>query len=95
VTTSFQLAGKIGGLSRAARYTRAELGAQSAAGWRRRFDGQVPDDVTDPADRQRMAEAMKAVYFTRLAVKCNATRAAKKAARADAIAKIVEETLHG
>jgi predicted secreted protein len=93
LTTTFQLAGKLGGLTRAATYTREEMGEQSRRGWARRFDGQVPDDVADPTDRRRMADAMKAIYFTRLAVKCNATRAAKKAARAEAIAKIVEETL--
>jgi predicted secreted protein len=81
--------GRLGGLTRAAKYTTAELGDQCRRGWDRRFLRLVPDDVTDPATRSRMAAAAKSLYFARNAIKANATRAAKKAARAEAVARIV------
>jgi predicted secreted protein len=81
--------GRIGGLTRAATYTPHELSDQSRRGWERRFERLVPDDVTDPTARNQMAAAAKSLHFARLAIKSNATRAAKKAARAEAVARIV------
>ncbi|GAA2064006.1 hypothetical protein [Polymorphospora rubra] len=63
-----KMAGKIGGLTRAARQTNEE-GRKAAAktGFMRRFYAQVPAEVTDPAERARLANLALRAHMARLA----------------------------
>lgn len=50
-------------------------------GFQRKFEDEVdPERVLDPVERARRAEYAKSAYFTRLAQKSAASRAAKKSA---------------
>ena len=79
-----QVAGRIGGLTRAARYTPEELVRDARAGflakWEREAD---PDGVLSPAERARRADALYRAHMTRLAMK--SAQARRKAAQSETV----------
>lgn len=61
-------AGKIGGLTRALRQTNEEgRKAAAAKGRMARFYAQVPDHITDPVERARLAELAQRIHMSDLA----------------------------
>lgn len=72
-------AGSIGGLVRAARQTN-EAGRKQAAkdGFMARFYAEVPDHITDEAERARLARFALRAHMKRLGHKSALARAAKK-----------------
>ncbi|MFI6228552.1 hypothetical protein ACIBCR_14725 [Micromonospora echinospora] len=63
-------AGKIGGLTRAARRTNEEgRKAAAAEGRMRRFYAMVPDHITDEVERARLANLAQRAHMSRLAKK--------------------------
>lgn len=69
-------AGKLGGQTRALRKTNEEgRKAAAAKGRMARFFAQVPDDVTDPVERARLADLAQRLYMSRLAMKSAQKRA--------------------
>lgn len=62
-------AGRIGGLTRAARETDPKAAARRGQrGLYARFEQQVPAEVTDPAERNRMATLALRAHMARLAL---------------------------
>jgi hypothetical protein len=73
------LAGKIGGLTRAALGTNEEYRkARAAEGRMKRFLDQVPADVTDPTERMRRAELLQRAHMTRIAKKSAESRRTRR-----------------
>jgi len=80
-STHHRSAGRIGGLTRAARKTNEEHRKQRAAeGRMRRFLQQVPAEITDPAERMRSAQLLQRAEMTRIAQKSAALRRKTRAA---------------
>ncbi|MCG5460805.1 hypothetical protein MED01_004231 [Micromonospora sp. MED01] len=74
-------AGRIGGLTRASREIDPKAAAQRGQrGLIARFEKQVPAEVTDPAQRTRMAELALRAHMSRLAVASAKKRRARSAA---------------
>lgn len=72
-----QRIGRIGGLTSAAVRTPEQEQHRkeaAAAGRMRRFLDQVPDEITDPAERQRRAAALQRAHMQRIAMKSAARR---------------------
>lgn len=64
------LAGRIGGLTKAARHRPEELTAAARVGFNERFVREVdPDGLLSPEERARRAEAAKRAHMARLAMK--------------------------
>ena len=62
-------AGRIGGLTRAARYTPDELVRNARAGFIAKFEREAdPDGVLTPKERARRADALYRAHMTRLAM---------------------------
>jgi hypothetical protein len=75
--------GRIGGLISAATRTpeqEANRKAAAAAGRMRRFLDQVPDQITDPIERQRRALLLQKAHMQAIAIKSAAKRSKPKAA---------------
>lgn len=69
-------AGKVGGLTRAARRTNEEgRKAAAARGRMARFFAEVPDHVTDEVERARLAHLAMRAHMSRLAKKSAEMRA--------------------
>lgn len=63
-------AGKIGGLVRASRKTNEQHRIdRSKAGFMARFLAEVPEHITDPVERQQMAQLGMRAHMSRLAKK--------------------------
>lgn len=63
-------AGRIGGLTKAARHTPAEMVAPARRGFDARFEREAdPDGVLAPAERARRADALRRAHMARLAMK--------------------------
>lgn len=78
-STHHTMAGRIGGLTRAALGTNEQYRKDRAAeGRMRRFLDQIPADVTDPAERMRRAELLQRAHMSRIA-KTSADRRRKPA----------------
>lgn len=75
------LAGRIGGLTKASRYSAQELTAPAREGFLARFEREAdPDGVLSPEERSRRAEALRRAHMARLALK--SAQARRKAVRA-------------
>ena len=89
-----RLRGRIGGLSRAAKAVNpSEMTAAGRAAQMQKFLDQVPAEITDPADRMRRAQMLRAAHMSRLALKASAARTAARKAReaaAEATAELGE-----
>lgn len=69
------MAGRIGGIMRAARDTDPKATAQRGQrGLAAKFEREVPDDVTDPRERARLAHLALRAHMARLAMKSSKTR---------------------
>ena len=77
-------AGRIGGLVRASRKTNEQHRIErSKAGFMARFLAEVPEHITDPVERQQMANLGMRAHMSRIAMKSAEARrkpATKKAA---------------
>lgn len=68
-------AGRIGGMVRAARETNPRaFGERGQRGLMARFLAEVPDEITDEADRARRAHLLLRAHMSRLAMKSAAKR---------------------
>lgn len=78
-----RLSGSIGGLMRAATApSRSEITRRARDALWQRFLDQVPAEITDPAERQRRAELIRAAHMRRLSLKASIARAKTAQARA-------------
>lgn len=74
------LAGRIGGLTKAARYDAQTLTAPAREGFLARFEREAdPDGTLSPQERTRRAEALRKAHMTRLSMRSAETR--RKAVR--------------
>lgn len=72
------LAGRIGGLTKAARSAPEDLTRAATAGMLARFEREADPDNTLPADeRRRRAEALRKAHMTRLALRSAQARKAR------------------
>jgi hypothetical protein len=75
VTQAHALAGRVGGLTTAARHGGRKAAAPALAGFLAKFEREVdPDGRLTPAERKRRAEAARRAHMTRLALKSAAAR---------------------
>jgi hypothetical protein len=69
------MAGRIGGIMRAARDTdKKATGQRGQRGLIAKFEREVPDDVTDPRERARIAGLLLKAHMARLAMKSSKAR---------------------
>lgn len=77
--------GKLGGMSRdLTGEGEARRKAAAEAGRMRRFYAQVPDHVTDPVERARLADRAMRLHMSRMALKSAQKRAKPKKAKDEA-----------
>ncbi len=74
------LAGRIGGLTKAARHDGETLTAAARAGFLKRFEIEVdPNGVLTPEERSRRADAARRAHMARLAMRSAMARSKKLA----------------
>jgi hypothetical protein len=56
----------MGGLTTHARHSSRDIAARARSGFLARFERQVPDTITDPAERAKAAKRLMRVHMTRL-----------------------------
>lgn len=82
-----QQAGRIGGLTRAARGTNEQHRKDRAAeGRMKRYLDQIPAEVTDEGERMRRALLLQKAHMSRIAMKSAATRRKRPAAVSTTVA---------
>jgi hypothetical protein len=81
--TERKLRGRIAAHAMHAQHDPRDTTAKARAAFRDSFERQVPDEITDPAERARRAEHLRQAYYTQLAFRSAKARRQRKQQNAD------------